>query len=214
MMNTASYITEIADGLSSANRQDGFAQLFVVLLRELAKGKAVSREVLRHALGWPDARVAAMLDAMPDIEYDDRGDIAGYGITLRETPHAFEVDGHPLYVWCALDALMFPAMIGRRARVVSNCPATGARIALTVTPEQVTALEPPDAVISLQRPHPTASIRQAFCCCVHFFSSDSVGKKWIAQLGEAELIVTVEEAFQFGRTVGRELLGSAGVGPS
>ncbi|WP_293041201.1 organomercurial lyase MerB [Paraburkholderia sp.] len=214
MMNPASYVTEIADGLSAIHRREGFAQIFVALLRELAKGKAVSRHALGTALGWPDASVAAMLDAMPDIEYDEQGDIAGYGITLRETPHAFEVDGHPLYVWCALDALMFPAMIGKSARVASNCPATGARIALTVTPGRVTSIEPPNAVISLRRPHPTASIRQAFCCCVHFFSSASVGEKWVAQLGEAEVIMTVEEAFQLGLLVRHQLLGHAGVEPS
>lgn len=119
MMNTTSYVTEIADGLSAIHRREGFAQFFVVLLRELAKGKAVSRQALCTALGWPDASVAAILSAMPDIEYDARGDIAGYGMTLRETPHAFEVDGHSLYVWCALDALMFPAMIGKSARGVA-----------------------------------------------------------------------------------------------
>lgn len=214
MKNTTSYIAEIAEGLSLSNRREGFPQLFVVLLRELAKGKAVSREALCIALGWPAERVNATLEGMPDIEYDDCGNVAGYGITLRETPHAFEVDGHPLYVWCALDALMFPAMIGKSARVASSCPATGVRVSLTVTPGQVTGIEPPDAVISLRRPHATASIRQAFCCCVHFFSSGAAGEKWTSQRSEAEVVLSVEEAFQLGRAVGRQLLGHAGIEPS
>lgn len=210
-MNTANYVSEIVDGLAMVNRREGFAQLFVVLLRELAKGTAVSRQTLSTALGWSAGRVNAMLDGMPDIEYDDRGHIAGYGITLRETPHTFEVDGHRLYVWCALDALMFPAMIGKRARVASSCPATGRPVSLVVTPERVTGIEPPGAVISLRRPHTTASIRQAFCCCVHFFASRPAGERWISQTGEAELLMSVDEAFQFGRAVGNQLLGHAGV---
>lgn len=214
MMNTANYVTEIADALSMVNRQEGFAQFFVVLLRELAKGKAVSRQALSSALGWSAGRVKAMLDGMPDIEYDDQGNVAGYGITLRETPHTFEVDGHPLYVWCALDALMFPAMIGKRARVASSCPATGRPVSLVVTPDRVTGIEPPGAVVSLRRPHATASIRQAFCCCVHFFASAPAGEQWISQTGEAEVIMSVGEAFQFGRAIGNQLLGQAGVEPS
>lgn len=210
-MNTANYVSEIVDGLAMVNRREGFAQLFVVLLRELAKGTAVSRQTLSTALGWSAGRVNAMLDGMPDIEYDDRGHIAGYGITLRETPHTFEVDGHRMYVWCALDALMFPAMIGKRARVASSCPATGRPVSLVVTPERVTGIEPPGAVISLRRPHTTASIRQAFCCCVHFFASRPAGERWISQTGEAELLMSVDEAFQFGRAVGNQLLGHAGV---
>lgn len=214
MMNTASYVTEIADGLSMVNHREGFAQFFVVLLRELAKGTAVSRQTLSTALGWPAGRVNAMLDGMPDIEYDDRGNVVGYGITLRETPHAFEVDGHPLYVWCALDALMFPAMIGRSVRVASSCPATGRPVSLVVTPDRVTGIEPPGAVVSLRRPHATASIRQAFCCCVHFFASRPAGERWISQTGEAEVVMSVDEAFQLGRAVGNQLLGHAGVEPS
>lgn len=92
MMNTESYATEIADGLSAIHRRKGSAQFFVVLLREFAKGKAVSRQTLRIALGWPEASDTPMLGAMPDIEYDDRGDIVGYGIPLDDIPHAFKVD--------------------------------------------------------------------------------------------------------------------------
>ncbi len=72
MMNSESYATEIADGLSAIHRREGSAQFFVVLLREFAEGKAVSRQTLRTALGWPDASDTAMLGGMPDIEYDDR----------------------------------------------------------------------------------------------------------------------------------------------
>ncbi|WP_455153162.1 organomercurial lyase [Cupriavidus basilensis] len=31
--------------------------------------------------------------------------LVGYGLTLRETRHAFEVDGRRLYTWCAFDTL-------------------------------------------------------------------------------------------------------------
>lgn len=48
-MTHARYISEIAESLTPANRPDGFAELFVVLLRELAKGRPVSRTALAMA---------------------------------------------------------------------------------------------------------------------------------------------------------------------
>ena len=48
----------------------------------------------------------------------------GWELTLRPTPHGFNVDGKQLYTWCALDTLFFPAVIGRPARVESPCAAT------------------------------------------------------------------------------------------
>lgn len=67
------------------------------------------------------------------IELDEARNVVGTaGLTLRETPHMFEVEGQRLHAWCALDALTLPRLVGRTARVVSLCAATGVAIRLTV----------------------------------------------------------------------------------
>ena len=81
---------------------EGAPDVLQALLCELAKGGLVGREALAAALGWPAHRVAAVLAQVPSIEYDD-GTIVGYGLTLRETSHVFEIDSNRLYGWCALD---------------------------------------------------------------------------------------------------------------
>ncbi|MCQ4438245.1 organomercurial lyase, partial [Clostridioides difficile] len=53
------------------------------------------------------------LEQAVSTEWDDYGNVVGYGLTLRETPHTFEVDGRRLYTWCAFDTLFFPALIDR-----------------------------------------------------------------------------------------------------
>jgi alkylmercury lyase len=87
----------------------------------LAAGKPVSAAALARATGRPDANVERALRGQSDLETDEQGRVVGYGLTLRPTPHRFEVDGQRLVTGCALDTLMFPRLLGVTARVESSC---------------------------------------------------------------------------------------------
>ena len=50
-----------------------------------------------------------------DVEVDQAGNIVGWGLSLVSTPHRFHLGENTLSTWCALDALMLPALIGRTA---------------------------------------------------------------------------------------------------
>jgi len=141
-MDTSGLVTAIAERLAPGNRPPGFPALLVTLLRELAKGSPVTKDALAQSLGWPADRVVAMLEMALATEYDDAGNVMGYGISLRKTRHVFEVDGQLLYTWCALDTLIFPAVIGKTAHVRSHSPQTGEPIVLTVMPDEVRRVEP------------------------------------------------------------------------
>lgn len=203
-MNLVRYATEIADSLA-ANQPEGFGELLVALLRELAKGRPVSRTTLAMTLDWPAERVAAMLERTTSTEYDNDGNVVGYGLTLRETSHVFEIDGRRLYAWCALDTLMLPALIDQTARVSSPCAATGAPVSLTVSPNEIRNVEPAVAAVSLVLPHTTASVRQSFCCHVHFFAHALAAKDWASKHRGVE-IVSVQDAFRLGQEIDRRLL--------
>lgn len=120
-------IAELTERLTP--REAGLeAWLWLPLVRLLAQGDPVKVTDLATAAGRPiqDARTA--LAAVPDAEYDEDGRIIGQGLTLRPTPHHFEVDGNQLYTWCALDTLIIPDILGKAARIESSCQATGTRL--------------------------------------------------------------------------------------
>lgn len=204
-MKHARYITAIAESLAPADRPEGFGDLFVALLRELAQGRPVSRTNLAATLDWPTERVVAVLEQATNTEYDNDGNVVGYGLTLRETSQVFEIGGRRLYTWCALDTLMFPALIGQTAHVSSHCAATGAPVSLTATPNEIRDVAPAHAAVSLVLPQAADDIRQSFCCHVHFFESVLTAEDWASEHQGVE-IVSVQEAFDLGRELNRHLL--------
>lgn len=210
-MNLAHYTAELVERLTMANRSEGFADLFVVLLRELSKGAPVSPAALALALDWPVGRVIAALERAVSTEWDDDGNVVGYGLTLRETAHAFEIDGRRLYTWCAFDTLFFPALIDRTAHVVSRCAVTGVPVSLTITPTVMQDVAPAGAAVSLLLPQDTPDIRAAFCCHVHFFASVATGQKWAATHHGIE-VVSVKDAFAVGRERAERLLRATCLG--
>ena len=124
-------------------RDDDTRALYRQLLRLLAEGRPVSRERLATALGVAREVVDATLRQYPNVEEDDQGHIVASGISLRATPHQFQVNGHALYTWCALDTLLYPVVLQQTAQISSRCPISGLIVRLTVTPEHIAHLEPP-----------------------------------------------------------------------
>lgn len=137
---------------------------------------------------------------MPDTEYDEAGRIVGHGLTLRPTPHRFTVDGQELYTWCALDTLMFPTLLRRRARVESTSAGSGQPISLTVEPDGITSVEPATTVVSVINPDDLSSIRSSFCNQVHFFASAADAADWLAAHPGGE-VLPVADAYRLGASL-------------
>lgn len=201
----------LGDTLSETLRRTdaGLLWLQPLVLRLLAEGQPVGIEQLAAAAGRSAGEVRAALASRPDTEYDAEGRVVGLGITLRESPHRFIVDGRQLFTWCALDTLMFPAVIGRPAQVVSSSPVSGAVVHVQVEPDRVVAVEPPDAVVSIVTPGQVASIRAAFCHQVHYFTSPTDASGWLDEHPGAQ-VLPVADAFTLGRGLAERLLHGDG----
>ncbi|KDA06942.1 alkylmercury lyase [Microbacterium sp. CH12i] len=183
--------------------------LLVPLLRLLADGDPVTIEQLAVAAGRTPDQVRRGLAAAPDTEYDEQGRVVGQGLTLRPTPHRFTVSGEELYTWCALDTLIFPALLDRPARVESVSPVSGKTIHVVVDPAAgVTGVEPATAVVSLVNPEQITSIRSSFCNQVHYFASNDDAATWLAEHPGAET-VPVAEAHRIGIELTTRLLDRA-----
>ena len=200
------FTTDLTDRLANTAESGLDTDLMVPLLRLLAAGDPVPVELLAEAAGGTVDDVRRSLAAVPDTEYDDQGRIIGQGLTLRPTPHRFTVAGQELYTWCALDTLIFPALLKATARVESSSPVSGETIRVTVDPaDGVTSVEPATAVVSLVNPEQLNSIRSSFCNQVHYFTSTADAAGWLAEHPDAE-VVSVAEAHQTGTALTARLL--------
>jgi alkylmercury lyase len=162
-------------------------------------------ELLARGKPAPPEEVRAALDQFPSAEWDEQGRVVGLGLTLRPTPHRLELEGHTLFAWCALDALLFPVLLGRPASIESPCRGTGELVRVEVTPTGIEAVEPPSAAVSVVEPKDLANIRGVFCENVHFFAWLEAASRWLEKHPEAT-IVPVEEAFRLGRLIAEGLL--------
>lgn len=198
--------TSLADRLTSSETGQE-ASLWLPLLNLLAQGDPVEFSALAAATGRTEADVREALAAVPDIEYE-YGRIIGQGLTLRPTPHRFEVNGEQLYTWCALDTLIFPTLLGASARVESVSPASGDPISVTVGPDGVRSVSPETAVVSLVNPDDMTSLRSAFCNQVHYFTSTEEAQAWIEAHPEGE-VLPVADAFALGQGMARTMTENA-----
>ena len=77
---------------------------------------------------------------------------------------------------------------------------TGKTIRLTVTPEQVLDLDPPDAQVSLVvevAAECCSNVREDVCTYGYFFASPEAATRW-QETHQEVLILSVEEAYQVG----------------
>lgn len=193
--------SSLADRLCGAGEGATFSGINTALRQAiislLALGQPVSLSQAATSVGWSHEEVLQTIKKM-NIEFDEGGNIVGAGLTLRPTPHRIKVDGHLLYTWCALDALMYMPLLGRPVQVESPCAKTGDLIRMTVTPQRVKSYEPAEAVVSLIYPKKGLPIRQAFCNHVNFFRSPEAAASWLAQQKEAT-ILSIDDAYAFGQ---------------
>jgi alkylmercury lyase len=178
---------------------EALAELMTAAVTLLADGEPVEVARLAEAAGWPVTAMQPVLARFPRLDWDERGRVAGLGLTLRPTPHRFVVNGHPLFTWCAMDTLLFPLILGRAAQVASACPATRRPVSLTVGPDGVSALTPATAVVSeVAAARPGADIRTRVCDHGHFFASAAAAGSWLTEHPGGG-VRPVAEAFEAAR---------------
>ncbi|MFQ5899893.1 MAG: organomercurial lyase [Candidatus Methylomirabilia bacterium] len=168
-------------------------------------------------------QIASTLSMPPDAatsfinkvsERDGQGHVVGIGgLSQKNHPHRFEVDGRALATWCAWDCLFLPALLKQTAKVESSCPATQQKVRLAITPEKVERCEPPTALVSIVVPKGAKKGRESveeiwmtFCHFVHFFTSPEAAAEWFSGKNQDPLLLSVDEGYQLGRIAFARLL--------
>ncbi|WP_394844912.1 organomercurial lyase MerB [Pendulispora brunnea] len=191
MNGTIPILADIAGTISNI---PGAYDVLSTTARLLSDGKPLAIAHLTDELGWSLERVDTILACFPDVERDEAGNLVGFGLTLHETPHSYQVDGKRLFTWCALDALFFPVILGQSACVTSRCRATGVPIRMAVSPTGVADIEPSSTVVSLVTACEANELRGAFCNAVNFFASAEDARTWLSEQCSGQ-VLSVERAF-------------------
>ena len=172
------------------------------IIQQVARGKPVTKADLQVSLHLSPDELERRLEHLPDTEFDQQGNILGWGVTLLPTSHQFQLDGKALYTWCAFDTVLFPPSLQRSAQVQSSCAQTGHPITFVANPEGVvTDLTPAGSVMSLILPAERSEcVRETFCYQSLFFQSEQAASPFLASHSEA-ILLSIEEAALVGRWV-------------
>lgn len=186
-------------------------RLWLPLWRLLAEGKPVRLPQLANVSHRPLDEIQAELPSL-DVRLDQEGHVLASGLSLIPTRHQFHLGEQALFTWCALDTLAFPAVLGRTARVISSCPATGKEIRLTVTTDAIADLSPASAVVSVRLPGEATSlchVQEDLCNAGYFFVSHEVAAAW-PSLHPSAVLLDVSEAALLGRALASTIRSLAG----
>lgn len=139
------------------------------------------------------------LARVPDTEFDEQGNIVGWGITLVPTQHQFRLKERLLFTWCAFDTVLFPSLLQVEAHVQSVCEVSGQPITFLATSDRIADLTPSTSVLSLTLPDARCdSVRGTFCEQSRFFQTKEAALPWMALHPEA-ILLSVEEAAALGQ---------------
>ncbi len=194
------------------------ARLLVRILRTLARGRPVSAheiDVIAADLGWAPEAAHGFLRPLTERGAADA--IIGVfpGLSLGDHPHRFSVNGQQMSAWCAEDTLFLPALLGQNATIESMSPLSRAPVRLTVGPDGVMSVYPPEAVISVAivagdaRLTSVETIWMTFCRNIHFFATREEAVRW-ADGRDDIAILTPDEGYQLGRQLTRRFLDQVG----
>jgi alkylmercury lyase len=173
------------------------------ILQLLAEGQPVTPERLAEVSGQPVEFIRTTFAALQNCgcEFNEQGALIGDALTLTPTRHRFRVKNHDLYAWCALDTLFLPALINQTAEITSTCLQTGALIHLTVSPDGIEAVSPPETALSIVFTSGcTSGINGSFCGQIHYFVSREAAVQWVG--GRTDFaVLSVGEGFELARQV-------------
>jgi len=167
-------------------------------------GQPIAPASLATHLQMSDNELQTRLARIPDTEFDEQGNIVGWGITLLPTQHQFFLQEYPLFTWCAFDTVLFPPLLQTKAQVQSICSTSGQTITFVSTPTGITDLFPATSMLSLTLPTEQCKhVRGTFCHQSLFFQSGEAAEPWLRSHPEATLL-TIEDAATIGHIIARE----------
>jgi alkylmercury lyase len=181
-------------------------RLIPASIRLLAEGAPVSPAQIADASGVPVDQAEAALRGIEDIEWTADGRVEGFGLTRRPTPHRFRIGETDLYTWCAMDTLIFAALVDRPAQIQSPDGATGEPLRLETDGQRIIAADPPSIAVSWFFDAAATGFRASVCQFGHFFASRESAAQWAAEYPQGG-VLTLDEALDAARALVADMFG-------
>jgi alkylmercury lyase len=179
-------------------------RLIPAAIRLLAEGEPVGTAQIADASGVSADQVEASLRGVGDVEWtaDDR--VEGFGLTRRPTQHRFRIGETDLYTWCAMDTLIFAAILDRPVQIESPDGATGEVLRLEVDGRRIIAADPASIVVSWFVDPTATGLRAATCQFGQFFASRDSAAAWAEQYPQGG-VLALDEALDAARALASDV---------
>lgn len=182
-------------------------RLIPATVRLLAAGEPVSPAQIADASGVPHAEAEAALRGVADIEWTADGRVDGFGLTRQRTQHRFRVGDAELYTWCAMDTLIFAAVLDRPVQIESPDGATGETLRVETDGHRIVAADPPSIVVSWFVDPEGTGFRASVCQFGHFFASRESAAAWAAKYPQGG-VLGLDEALAAARALASDVFGA------
>jgi alkylmercury lyase len=210
-MTTSTQTSRVVDDgrtlLAAQGDPEILRRLIPASIRLLAEGEPVSASRIADASGVPVDQAEAALRGIEDIEWTADGQVEGFGLTRRPTPHRFRIGDAEMYTWCAMDTLIFAAFVDRPVQVQSPDGATGQPLRLETDGQRIIAADPPSIAVSWFFDAAATGFRASVCQFGHFFASQESAAAWAAKYPQGG-VLALDEALDAARALVADMFGA------
>jgi alkylmercury lyase len=187
-------------------------RLIPASIRLLAEGEPASPTQIADASGVSLDQADAALHGISDIEWTHDGRVEGFGLTRRQTQHRFRISDAQMYTWCAMDTLIFAAVLDRPVQIESPDGATGEPLRLETDGRHIVAADPASIVVSWFVDPAGTGFRAATCQFGHFFASRESAAAWAAKYPQGG-VLSLDEALGAARALVADMFGAEDAAP-
>lgn len=203
---TGRVVDEVRTLLAVQGDPQTLRRLIPASIRLLAEGEPVSPAQIADAAGVRLDQAEAALRGIEDIEWTADGRVEGFGLTRRPTPHRFRAGDAELYTWCAMDTLIFAALLDRLVQITSPDGTTGQPLRLETDGQRIIAADPPSIAVSWFFDPAASGFRASVCQFGHFFASRESAADWAAKYPQGG-VLTLDEAMDASRSLVADMFG-------
>jgi alkylmercury lyase len=203
---TGRVVDEVRTLLAAQGDDQTLRRLIPASIRLLAKGAPASPAQIADAAGVPVDQAEAALRGIEDIEWTADGRVEGFGLTRRPTQHRFRIGEAELYTWCAMDTLIFAAIVDRPVQIQSPDGTTGLPLRLETDGQRIISADPPSIAVSWFFDPSATGFRASVCQFGHFFASAESAAEWAAKYPQGG-VLTLDEAMDASRSLVADMFG-------